>query len=43
MRGMGAIKIQANHVLNSAGAAIDVENLAYDLGSTNGLLTMQNL
>lgn len=43
LRGMGAITVKANHLVSSAGAKVDVQYLAYDLASTNGLLTVQNM
>lgn len=43
IRGMGSVNIRAKHLKSSEGAQIDAENIAYDLSSTNGLLTIQNL
>jgi hypothetical protein len=41
--GMGSIAVNAKHLKGSAGARVDVQYLAYDLASTNGLLTVQSL
>ncbi len=43
IRGMGAVNIAANHLVSSAGAQVDVENVTYDLTSTNGLLSINSL
>jgi hypothetical protein len=43
IRGEGEVTIKANHLLSSAGAAVDCENLSYNLGSTNGLLNVTGL
>ena len=43
MRGEGEIIVKANHLLSSANAAVDCENLSYTLGSTNGNLHFVNL
>jgi hypothetical protein len=43
MRGEGEIIVNANHLVSSANAAIDCENLSYNLGNTNGNLNIQNL
>jgi hypothetical protein len=43
IRGMSLVKIKTDHLVASANAAVDVENLSYDLSSTNGLLTVRNL
>jgi len=43
LRGMSAINIKANHLISSSAATLDAPNLAYDLSSTNGLLTITNL
>lgn len=43
IRGMTTVEIKAGHLKSSSGAMIDVENLIYDLSSTNGLLTVQSL
>lgn len=43
IRGEGEVTIKANHLLSSAGAAVDCENLSYNLGSTNGLLNITGL
>ena len=43
VRGEGEVIVKANHLLSSAGAAVDCENLSYTLGSTNGNLHFANL
>lgn len=43
MRGEGEIIVKANHLLSSANAAVDCENLSYTLGATNGNLHFVNL
>jgi hypothetical protein len=43
VRGEGEVIVKANHLLSSAGAAVDCENLSYTLGSTNGNLDFVNL
>jgi hypothetical protein len=43
VRGEGEVVVRANHLISSAGAAIDCENLSYTLGSTNGLLSVTGL
>lgn len=43
MRGITLVEIKAAHLKTSEGALVDVENLVYDLSSTNGLLTVRNL
>ncbi len=43
IRGEGVVSINANHLGSTTGTAIDVQNLYYDLSSTNGLLSVQNL
>ncbi len=43
IRGMSLVEIKAAHLKTSEGAQVDVENLVYDLASTNGLLTVRNL
>jgi hypothetical protein len=43
VRGEGEIIVKANHLLSSANAAVDCENLSYTLGSTNGNLHFANL
>lgn len=43
IRGMSTVDIKARHLKCSSEASIDVENLVFDLASTNGLLTVQNL
>jgi hypothetical protein len=37
------IDIQASNLVSSAGAAMDCQNLSYNLGSTNGMLNFTNL
>ena len=43
IRGMTTVEVKAGHLKSSSGANIDVENLVYDLGSTNGLLTVESI
>lgn len=43
VRGEGEFVINAKHVLSTDNAVIDCQNLSYTLGSTNGLLSVQNL
>lgn len=43
IQGMSTVNINAKHLKGSAGAKVDAEYLIYDLASTNGLLTLQNL
>lgn len=43
LQGVNMVQVKAGHLKGSSGAAIDVENLIYDLTSTNGLLTVQNM
>ncbi len=43
IRGITLVEIKTAHLKSSDGAVVDVENLIYDIGSTNGLLTMRNL
>jgi hypothetical protein len=43
VRGEGEVVVKANHLLSSAGAAVDCQNLSYNLGSTNGNLDVVNL
>jgi len=43
IRGEGLIWLQASHLISSSNAAVDCENLSLDFGSTNGLLTIQNI
>lgn len=43
LRGEGLLSIQATHLVDSAKAAVDTENLSLDLGSTNGLLRIKDL
>jgi hypothetical protein len=39
----GEILIQAGNLVSSAGAAMDCQNLSFNLGSTNGFLNVTNL
>lgn len=41
-RAEGEFVVQARHVLSSLNASINCENLSYNLGSTNGVLHVQN-
>ncbi len=43
IQGVTTVQVKAAHLKNSSGALVDVENLIYDLSSTNGLLTVRNL
>lgn len=43
IRGSGYVEIDAKHLVRSAGAVVDCENLSFFLGSTNGSLRVQNL
>jgi hypothetical protein len=43
IRGEGEVVVRANHLLSSAGAAVDCENLSYVLGATNGNLNVTGL
>lgn len=43
IQGVTMVQVKAGHLQSSEGAAIDVENLIYDLSSTNGLLTVKNM
>jgi hypothetical protein len=43
IRGETLVEIKAAHLQSSDGTLVDVENLVYDLASTNGLLTVRNL
>lgn len=43
IQGMSTVSVSAKHLKGSAGAKVDAEYLIYDLASTNGLLTLQNL
>lgn len=42
-RSEGLLNIRTRHLVNSSNAIVDCENLAYNLGSTNGNLLVQNL
>jgi len=42
-KGQGLISIRANHLSASKGAVVDAPTLDYALGSTNGVLHLQNL
>jgi hypothetical protein len=43
VRGEGEVRIKANHLIGSAGALVDSENVSYYLGSTNGDLKVVDL
>jgi hypothetical protein len=43
IRGEGDVMITTPHLISSSGAVVDVENLSYNLGSTNGSLKIQSL
>ncbi|PYK96126.1 MAG: hypothetical protein DME19_20740 [Verrucomicrobia bacterium] len=43
IRGEGFASIKANHLISSSNAVVDVDHVAYVLGSTNGNLAVQNL
>lgn len=43
IRAEGLLSIQTDHMINSSGAIVDSENLALNIGSTNGNLIVQNL
>lgn len=43
LRGEGLISVQARHLVSSSNTVVDAQNLSYFLGSTNGLLRVQNL
>ena len=43
IRGEGEMIVKTKHLISSTNAAIDCENLSYDLASTNGLLSVVNL
>lgn len=43
IRAEGLLSIQADHLINSSGAVVDSENLAFNIGSTNGSLVVQSL
>jgi hypothetical protein len=43
IRAEGNITIATRHLVGSANAGVDCQSLYYDLGSTNGLLKLQNL
>jgi len=43
VRGEGEIVVNTKHLISSDNASFDCENLSYTLGSTNGLLSVQNL
>jgi hypothetical protein len=43
LRGEGEVIVSTPHLISSTEALVDVENLHYNLGSTNGTLKVQNL
>jgi hypothetical protein len=43
MSGESWVGIQGKHLVDSAGAVVDCQNLSFDLGSTNGSLIFTNL
>jgi len=43
MRAGGYLSLEAQHLISSANAVLDCQNLNFNLGSTNGLLKIQNL
>ncbi len=43
IRGEGLVLLQTRHLVGSSNAAVDCENLSLDLGSTNGLLRIQDI
>lgn len=43
LRAEGLLNIRTRHLVNSSNAVVDCENLAYNLGSTNGNLKIQSL
>jgi hypothetical protein len=43
IRGAGFVSANARHLVGSSGAAVDCENLIYNLASTNGNLAIANL
>ncbi|MCW5556069.1 MAG: hypothetical protein KIS67_28420 [Verrucomicrobiae bacterium] len=43
VRGSGYVEIDTKHLVRSAGAVVDCENVSFFLGSTNGPLRVQNL
>jgi hypothetical protein len=43
IRTEGLLSIKARHLINSSNAVVDSENIALNLGSTNGTLQVQNL
>ncbi len=42
-RGMGVISIDAKNLVSTSNTVVDAPNLLYNLGSSSGLLTVQNL
>lgn len=42
-QGMGLISVKAKNLVSSSNAVVDSSSLIYNLGSTTGLLTIQNL
>lgn len=43
LRGEGLLSLQTSHLVSSSNAVVDCENLSLDLGSTNGLLRIQDI
>lgn len=43
IRGGGLVALQTDHLLSSAGAVIDCENMSFSIGSTNGDLVVENV
>jgi len=43
VRGAGEVIVKTEHLIGSSGAVVDCQNLSYNLASTNGLLSVQNL
>jgi hypothetical protein len=42
-RGQGVVSVDAKHLVSSSNAVLDSPNLLFNLGATNGLLTVENL
>jgi len=42
-RGMGVVAIDAKNLISTSNTVVDAPNLLYNLGSSSGLLTVQNL
>lgn len=43
IRAEGYLKIQSSHLISCTNAVIDCENLGFDLNSTNGFVSVQNM